>query len=387
MSASASARRVAFVSTMAGNPWGGSEVLWTLTAMRALRRGDAVWISTHDTGREAAAIRECEGLGAAVVARPARPGRWTGVVVTPSWLRDLSAFEPDVVCVSLGAPDDAATQRSTRGLIPLLMRMPCRVVTVVQFAHEQRQWSAGASRRTRELFDRAEVNAFVAAGNIGAVSRQLGDWPIPRATVVRNPVNLADTSEMGWPDERVIEGGARFACVARLQSKTKGQRTLIEAFASPAWAGRAWSLSFAGTGPDQLELERLVGATSLAGRVHVLGQVADVRELWTRHHALVLASRAEGTPLAMVEAMLLGRVCITTRVGGCGEWIEDGVTGFLAADPTARGMAEVLERAWSVRAKWPEIGRAAAARARERVDPDPAGTLLGLIDTAAASRR
>ena len=108
-------------------------------------------------------------------------------------------------------------------------------------------------------------------------------------------------------------------------------------------------------------------------RVDFRGFTDDVERVWAEHHALVLPSRHEGMPLAVVEAMLCGRVCIVTDVAGNTEFIEDGVTGFVAPAPTAPLVREVLERAWDRRGEWRQIGAAAARAVRERVPPDPVG--------------
>ncbi|WP_308253742.1 glycosyltransferase [Geminocystis sp. GBBB08] len=38
----------------------------------------------------------------------------------------------------------------------------------------------------------------------------------------------------------------------------------------------------------------------------------------------------ESSPLALVEAMMCGRVAIATSVGGIPELLEDEITGFIA---------------------------------------------------------
>ena len=45
--------------------------------------------------------------------------------------------------------------------------------------------------------------------------------------------------------------------------------------------------------------------------------------LGVRNHLLVLPSRAEGTPIALVEAMICARPAVVTDVGGNVEWLED----------------------------------------------------------------
>jgi glycosyltransferase involved in cell wall biosynthesis len=74
----------------------------------------------------------------------------------------------------------------------------------------------------------------------------------------------------------------------------------------------------------------------------------------------------------LVEAMLCGRIGIVTDVAGNTEILEDDVTGFVAAAPTAGHLDAALERAWIRRKEWREMGRVAGRSIREHVPPDPA---------------
>jgi glycosyltransferase involved in cell wall biosynthesis len=86
---------------------------------------------------------------------------------------------------------------------------------------------------------------------------------------------------------------------------------------------------------------------------------------------MVVPSRTEGLPLALVEAMLCGRPVVATDVAGA-EVIEDGVSGFLAEAPTVGCMGNALERFWARKEDAREIGATAAKRIRRLVPPDPA---------------
>jgi glycosyltransferase involved in cell wall biosynthesis len=83
-----------------------------------------------------------------------------------------------------------------------------------------------------------------------------------------------------------------------------------------------------------------------------LGGFATPRDIWRENHVLVLASRAEGLPIVVVEAMLCGRICIVTDVGNNTEVIEDGVDGSIAKCASATGIRDALERAWERRTEW-----------------------------------
>ena len=119
----------------------------------------------------------------------------------------------------------------------------------------------------------------------------------------------------------------------------------------------------------------MISATSFEG------QTADLTSIWKEHHALVLPSRAEGLPLALVEAMMCGRPCVVTKVGGNAKVVEDGITGFLAA-PDEDSIDAALEEAWARRGELREMGQRAALRIRELVPANPAedfaDTLLDL---------
>jgi glycosyltransferase involved in cell wall biosynthesis len=185
--------------------------------------------------------------------------------------------------------------------------------------------------------------------------------------VVPNPFNVPHAGELPWP---AAGAEVRLACVARLEVLDKGQDVLLRVLALPKWRARPLHLSFFGSGGDEPALREMAVLLGLRERVTWAGQVPDMTAVWASHHALVLASRFEGLPLALVEAMLCGRPAVATDAGGTAELLVDNETGFLAAAPTVAAFDEALERAWARRAEWPVLGRAGAARARAQVPPD-----------------
>jgi glycosyltransferase involved in cell wall biosynthesis len=372
--------RILFFSSMGGSSWGGSEELWAAAARAALADGHAVAVSVFDFGTFPEQVLALERAGATLIVRPRRPAtladRARQWFARPPWLGEVEAFAPDRICLSQGSAYECVGRRSTRPLLEFLERTRTPAVNVVQFNEPKHDLPGSTLARARRLHDRCHANTFVAARNIDEAAATLGA-PVPRARVVRNPVNLRDTSPLPWP--AVLTPA--FACVARLHVDAKGQDLLLEALSTRPWRHEPWSLSLFGAGQDEARLREQVKTLGLADRVHFRGTTSDLRAVWAGHHLLVLPSRAEGTPLAMVEAMLLGRPCLVTNVGGCADWIREGHNGFLAT-PTLPGIADSLDHAWAARDRWAALGRAARADAERLHDPDPGRTLLRLLEEA-----
>jgi glycosyltransferase involved in cell wall biosynthesis len=157
-----------------------------------------------------------------------------------------------------------------------------------------------------------------------------------------------------------------------LDPSSKGQDILLEALAQPKWRDRRWRLTLYGNGPKKKGIERLVQRFALEKRVTLAGYVTRVEDIWAENYVLVMPSRLEGLPLAMVEAMLCGRPVVATDVAGHSEIVEDDVSGFLADAPTVKSMAEALERLWERRHELKLMGEVAAKNIRKCVPADPA---------------
>ncbi|WP_158904610.1 glycosyltransferase family 4 protein [Burkholderia sp. L27(2015)] len=98
------------------------------------------------------------------------------------------------------------------------------------------------------------------------------------------------------------------------------------------------------------------------GVVEWLGETDDVRPYLSAADCVVLPSYREGMPRTLLEASALGRPIVATRVPGCRDVVEDGVTGLLcevrSADDLAAKMLQMLEMSAQQRAHMGELGRA-----------------------------
>ncbi len=145
----------------------------------------------------------------------------------------------------------------------------------------------------------------------------------PSRKVVRVPPGV-DLTPLGEAPRRRGElraelgigaGRALVGCVGRLVP-VKAVEDAIEAAALLA-RERKLSLVLAGDGPDRPRLEALARARGVDARF--LGFRADLARVYADLDVLLLTSRNEGTPLALVEAFAAGRPAVATRVGGVGD--------------------------------------------------------------------
>ena len=156
--------------------------------------------------------------------------------------------------------------------------------------------------------------------------------------------------------------GFHVGCVARLDA-VKDHHTLLHAFARLRAARPELSahLTLIGGGPQRALLEQRASATDLAGAVTFAGELRDVATIYAAFDVFALASRSEGISLTLLEAASSGLPIVATRVGGNGEVVSDGSTGFLVPprDPAA------LATALAVVADHPDrVALGAAGRAR-----------------------
>ncbi len=370
--------RIGVISTMCGSPWGGSEELWAAMAASAIERGHEVAVSVCSPQPMPPRLAALQERGVAVSYRPAPVRRfgWIGHCLGRDWLawRPWIRFRPEVVCVSQGSTYECVRHPACRHVVRWLKTSQIPYLVVLHGAWGTDMPSRREARLASDFFQGARAVEFVSHESLRTVQRQLA-VRLSHAGIVRNPVNLSCLDPVAWP-----EGDCpRLACVCRLDAQVKGLDMLLEVLGQAPWRDRAWRLAVAGDGLDRRYLERLAEFYGIMERVELRGHVGDIRAFWQQHQMLLLPSRMEALPLAMVEAMLCGRPVLATDVGGIHEWLREPESGFLSEGATVRSIAATLERAYQARSAWRTIGAQAHRVAREYIDPDPGGTLLDIL--------
>jgi glycosyltransferase involved in cell wall biosynthesis len=364
---------VVFVSGNRG--WGGSEELWSATAALLASDGHRVTVYKSGVDDSEPRIRRLRGLSCRIrdLARfPLMPRRLFALIRLLSQnaayaheaIRLLIGLvlsrRPDLVVVSQGGNHDGCFLAD----VCRRLRLPYAIVS--QKASELYWPEDWQQKAIASVYRAARGCFFVSEHNRRLTEEQLG-FALPQAAVVRNPFLVSWEPRHDWPGDGPPW---RLACVGRLHPKEKGQDLLLRVLARPRWRERPLSVTFYGDGLQRASLERMAHQLSLTNATFA-GFVREVPAIWSAHHGLILPSRCEGMPIALVEAMLSGRVPIVTDIGGSAEIVDDGVSGYVAEAPTEDALDAAMERAWSERQRWRDVGAAAAARIRTLVPREP----------------
>ncbi len=374
--------RFGFYSAMKALPWGGSEELWSRAAHVLLDRGHSVCISYRKQQQTPAPLKKLRRHGARMrwhgrplLGRTARRSLARLGLNTNPHVGWLDRTRPDLVVITVGIHTDDCTMADAcrRRGIPYVVNL--------QSAGDAHWMHEGNLDDFRGMYLGARACFFVSAENLDIVETNLAAR-IPQAAIVANPFHVSWQAAPDWPDEA---DGLQMACVGRLHLESKGQDLVVDVLRRDKWRARPLSVVFWGSDHgDRRRLNDLIRLHGLGDRLSIGGFANDIEELWSRHHALLLPSRYEGSALALLEAMLCGRTAVATTIGRAGELLADNQTGFLAAAPTADLLDEALERAWQRRSEWRAMGTLAAQRIRATYSACPEADFASLLEQVAA---
>jgi len=143
--------------------------------------------------------------------------------------------------------------------------------------------------------------------------------------------------------ERMPAAPVRLVCTGRMVS-AKGHRILLEALAPLVSEGVQISCTLIGDGPERSSLEALSERLGISGQVRFLGALAHQATLAevARADIFVLASFAEGLPVALMEAMAVGVPCVSTTIAAIPELIESGENGLLVSPSNVPALSDAL---------------------------------------------
>jgi glycosyltransferase involved in cell wall biosynthesis len=266
--------------------------------------------------------------------------------VEPALVRELDPLKDAVALVRLvrflrvGRYDLVHTHTAKAGV---LGRVAARLAGIPLVAHTVHGWEFGAGEHGRLARFYLELERWLARWCqalvvVADIDRQqglaLGVGRPEQYALIRSgiePEVFRDVAltraqarrRIGVPEEAFVIGQ-----VGRL-ARQKAPLDLLGAFERVARERSDAHLVLLGDGPQRAEVEAEARRSGLAKRVHVLGMRRDVPEILRALDVLALASRWEGLPRVLPQAMAAGLPIVATRVSGAPEAVVSGENGWL----------------------------------------------------------
>lgn len=200
---------------------------------------------------------------------------------------------------------------------------------------------------------------------ISVTQKYLLDHPKrPNTLYIPNGVDVTRFSAMTRPH---AGPAIKLISVGRFDP-VKGFDILIRALARVPFS---FELSLIGNGPIEAALKKTAKEAGIAEHIHFKGFKTGNDLVKEYHEAdlFVLASRSEGFPLTLLEAMSTGLPVIATRVGEIPHLIT-GDEGWLTTPEDLDGLVLALEQAYNAKKDWAHIGRHNASLIRDHYSWD-----------------
>lgn len=137
--------------------------------------------------------------------------------------------------------------------------------------------------------------------------------------------------------------GPIIICHGRLE-KHKNVQLLIRAIAKVKECGIKLKCIVAGNGSYKRELLELSSSLDLEDFVQFIPFSVNVEEYVKCSDIFCIPSRYEGHPLALLEGMACGLVCLASNIDGNIDIVEDGSNGYLFEPDSVEGLSELIVR-------------------------------------------
>ena len=253
----------------------------------------------------------------------------------------IEQWKPDLVHAHGPRSAYAVRRQASDGTVPLVY-----TIHGIHAGHGP----LGSVKLAVERHDLGKVDAFIVTCKADLEQgAELGILNPERTTLIYNGVAEPVPIENGLfraeygidPDTLLI------AHVGRI-SPPKDHPTLLRAFdtawkRSPADAKPHFVMVAAGTPRQRDQLARKIDCLTCKDAITLLPALDDLGPLYTDADIFVLSSLWEARPYVLVEAMQHACAVVSTDVGGVGEVVADGETGFLVPPQRPDLLADALQ--------------------------------------------
>ena len=193
------------------------------------------------------------------------------------------------------------------------------------------------------------------------VAESLARYPGHDPVVIHNGITVEPSPDVSFVRRELgIESDTPLLVHVGNVRPHKGHGNLIQATALlMATVPNAIVVSIgAEKGPGDIDRMRdEAKAAGVEGNMRFLGRRDDARQFLQAADVVVNPSDFEGLPVALLEALALGRSVVATDVGGVSQIVKDGETGLLVPAGDPQSLASAMEKALDSDGGWGERGR------------------------------
>lgn len=370
-----------FISLMNGGAWGGSEELWYQTALYAAKNGYKVGCAFYDwpEKKERADQLQQAGCELYLFSNKGRLKRNLAerlqYKLTKRSVRRYAQSLPlqayDMTVINLGYLE--IIDHYWKGFFPYVKNY-----SLLFHVHDE-QDSIKPSRKAllRKWILHARHNLFASLRIKKFLERNLA-IEVPHAATLINPITFtAPETKPVYPP--LVEGDYLFIMLATLDARRKAQDNLIKALSSPKWKSRNWRLQLYGGGESEQKLKALITDLQLQDKVLLKGHTKDVKDALSEAHLLLQMTHIDAMPLAVIEALAMGKPVLVSDVGDMPEWVRENENGWISKNASVEEIDGTLEKAWQNRERWEEMGTASYRLFQEKFPAVPEQYLLNQL--------
>lgn len=195
-------------------------------------------------------------------------------------------------------------------------------------------------------------------------------------TSIFDPEKIRESELQKIKEEFEIKEDEQLICFIGRLVREKGILELIEAFAEIIEANNKVKLMIVGDAASDRDqetkkkLKRLLAQDKFKDKIIMTGYRKDIPQLLALSDLFVLPSHREGMPRSIIEAMMMGKPVVATRIRGCREEVVDGKTGYLVKVETPADLADKISRILNDPELKRKMGQAGRKRALKLYDED-----------------
>lgn len=224
-----------------------------------------------------------------------------------------------------------------------------RGIPVIMHAHDDDRNYPLHQKLADQLLSRFTDRAIAVSGSVKESCVKKRNMSESKTFVMHNGISLGN---FNTPEAARIQAernrlgvglGVKVVGTVGKLREEKGTKYFIES------AGKVLELFpetlfvIAGDGPLMEELKYLSRKLEIANKVVFAGFCQDIPAILSIMDVVVIPSLTEGSPLALLEAMAMGKPIIATSVGGITEILRDGETGLLVPSKDPVALAEKIK--------------------------------------------